>query len=566
MGRFKAYKFIYLFGLLFLGLISCTAIITNVLNYNHVIDFILNEINRKDLYVIITQNFFPESKFILVRKISIGLSLFSFVGLFYCVKRKNTLLNLLEAVVKKLKSHFYNFIYEVINNSPSINKLLIISLTAISARSVFYALDFDIQFDEAWNYNYFLHNNILYSFFGYNNYPLHNVVTWFFLKVLPDNTFTIRIPSILVGVLCCIIVFVIIKKLIKNEWIALGSMLVFSSLPFVIEYMLRSRGVIFELFYTIIVFYFLVTYLSEKLTFKRMFFLSFLNALGTFSMLSHAYFILFSSMGLLLALLYEKRKKELKFVFVYAFLSIGFSLFLLLPMILGTGILLGMNAGISQSNFLTLHYTNSFECYSTFLFGYRYFIIGYIIVFLLLIFTKDKQIKRIALFNLCFVVAVFLIPLFTKTIPPERTMGMLTILPITLIPCCFTILKQHWLLLLSFLYCLFLNCFIFAISDFFWSKKLDNYVLAVSKQLIAHRIHTITSKTDIFNYFIPGVTYNYFLQNQKIEIISSNINSTRYQPQQTNFECVVTNIKDTTKYGILIYEDYEIKIYKNTND
>jgi hypothetical protein len=343
-------------------------------------------------------------------------------------------------------------------------------------------------------------------------------------------------------------------------------MLVFSSLPIVIEYMLRSRGVIFELFFTIIVFYFLVTYLSEKLTFKRMFFLSFLNALGTFSMLSHAYFILFSSMGLLLALLYEKRKKELKFVFVYALLSIGFSLLLLLPMILGTGILLGMNAGISQSNFLTLHYTNSFECYSTFLFGYRYFIIGYIIFFVILIFTKDKQIKRIALFNLCFVVAVFLIPMLTKTIPPERTMVMLTILPITLIPCCITILKQHWLLLLSLLYCLFLNCFIFTISDFFWSKKLDNNVLAVSKQLIAHHIHTITSKTDFFNYFIPGVTYNYFLQNQKIEIISSNINSTRYQPQQTNFECVVTNINDTTKYGILIYEDYEIKIYKNTND
>jgi hypothetical protein len=152
MGRFKAYKFIYLFGLLFLGLIACTAIITNVLNYNYLIDFILNEINRKDLYAIITQKFFPESKFILVRKISIGLSLFSFVGLFYYVKRKNAIINLLEAVVKKLQSHFYNFIYEVINNSPSINKLLIISLTAISARSVFYALDFDIQFDEDENF------------------------------------------------------------------------------------------------------------------------------------------------------------------------------------------------------------------------------------------------------------------------------------------------------------------------------------------------------------------------------------------------------------------------------
>ena len=251
MGRFKAYKFIYLFGLLFLGLIACTAIITNVLNYNYLIDFILNEINRKDLYAIITQKFFPESKFILVRKISIGLSLFSFVGLFYYVKRKNAIINLLEAVVKKLQSHFYNFIYEVINNSSSINKLLIISLTAISARSVFYALDFDIQFDEAWNYNYFLHNNILYSLFGYNNYPLHNIVTWIFLKVLPDNTFVIRIPSILIGILSCITVFVVIKKIVKNEWIAFSSMLAFSSLPIVIEYMLRSRGVIFEIFFTI---------------------------------------------------------------------------------------------------------------------------------------------------------------------------------------------------------------------------------------------------------------------------------------------------------------------------
>jgi hypothetical protein len=296
-------------------------------------------------------------------------------------------------------------------------------------------------------------------------------------------------------------------------------MLVFSSLPIVIEYMLRSRGVIFEIFFTIIVFYFLISYLSGKITLNKVLFLSFLNALGTFSMLSHAYFIFFSSFSFLLVLLVQKRKKELKFVFIYGFFSIVFSLILLLPMILGTGVLLGINAGMSHSNFLALHYLNAFECYSTFLFGYRYLIFIYVLIGSFLLFNKNPQIKVIAIFNLCFVASVFLIPLFTKTNPPERTMGMLIVLPITFMPYCIIILKQNWIIFLSLLYCLCLNYFIFSISEFVWSKKLDNYVLAVSKKLIANRIHKITNKTEYFNYFIPGVTYNYLLQNQKIILL-----------------------------------------------
>jgi hypothetical protein len=566
MDNFKLYRIIYGLGFLFLVSVSCTVIITHILNYNQLINFILNEINRKDLYIIITEKYFSETKFIVIKKIFIGISLVSFVGMFFYFKHRSAVLKFLELIIKKLQTRFCNFIFSASKNNPIINKLIIISLLSIFARSIYYAIDFDIQFDEAWNYNYFLHNNIIYSFFVYNNYPLHNIVTWLFLKVLPDNTFTIRLPSILVGLLCCLTVFVVIKKFFKNQWIALGSMLVFSSLPIVIEYMLRSRGVIFEVFFILIIFYFLTTYLSEKITFNRILFLSFLNALGTFSMLSHAYFILFSSLGFFLVLLVEKRNKELKYVCFYGLLSIVFSLILLLPMLLGTGVLLGINAGISHSNFLALHYLNAFECYSTFLFGYRYFIIAYIFIIAFLLFNKDKQLKVIALFNICFVSAVFLIPLFTKTTPPERTMGMLIILPITLIPLLITFLKQNWIFAIAVSYCMFLNYSICSNSEFIWSKKLDNYVLIVSKQLLVNHIHKITSKTDLFNYFIPGVTYNYFLQNQKLEIITNNINSTRYCKQETNFECVVTNKNDTTTYGALIYEGYEIKIYKNIND
>ena len=566
MDNFKLNKIIYGLGFLFLVLVSCTAVITHILNYNQLIDFILNEINRKDLYEIITEKYFSEIKFEVVKKIFNGISLVSFIGLFFYFKHRSAVLKLLELIIKKLQTRFCNFIFTATKNNPIINKLLIISILSILGRSIYYAIDFDIQFDEAWNYNYFLHNNMIYSFCVYNNYPLHNIVTWLFLKVLPDSTFAIRLPSILVGILCCLTVFVVIKKLFKNEWIAIGSMLVFSSLPIVIEYMLRSRGVIFEVFFIVIIFYFLVRYLSQKITWNRILFLSFLNACGTYSMLSHAYFILFSSLGFLLVLFVEKRNKELKFACYYGILSIVFSLILLLPMLLGTGVLLGINAGINHSNFLALHYLNAFECYSTFLFGYRYFIIVYIFILAFLLFNKENQLKVIALFNLCFVSAVFLIPLFTKTTPPERTMGMLIILPITLIPCLITFLKQNWILGTTGSYFLFLNFSIFYNGEFIWSKKLDNYVLIVSNQLLANHIHKITSKTDLFNYFIPGVTYNYFLQNQKLEINTNNVNSTRYSKQEMNFECVVTNRNDTTTYGALIYEGYEIKIYKNIND
>ncbi|KXK43870.1 MAG: hypothetical protein UZ11_BCD004000430 [Bacteroidetes bacterium OLB11] len=90
--------------------------------------------------------------------------------------------------------------------------MLAICLFIILTRSFYFANSYYIQYDEAWNYNYFLAHNPVYTIFAYNNYPLHNLVSSFFLTFLPANTVVLRLPSILIGIFSCLFVFAIIQK------------------------------------------------------------------------------------------------------------------------------------------------------------------------------------------------------------------------------------------------------------------------------------------------------------------------------------------------------------------
>lgn len=561
MLKIKFHKIIYLLGFLFLGFIIISCICIQYIDYDFLIDYILDEINRKDLHQIITEQFFTKSKFLLVKKLSIGIGLVSIIATIIYYLKQKWIVKLIEKVVIFFKVRWHNFKHILTKNSQTTNLLLLFSLLIILARSIYFALDFDIQLDEAWNYNYFLNKNIAYTLFAYNNYPLQNITTWFFLKALPDNTFTIRLPSIIMGLATCISVFVVIKKTFKNEIIALLSMLIFASLPISIEYMLRSRGVMFELFFIVLVFYFLINYLSQKFTFNTILFISFLNALGTYSMLSHAYFIVFSFGSFFLILLLEIRFSELKYSFYYLFFSIVFSLILLIPMFVGTGVSLGVNAGVSHANYLAMHYPFSYQCYSAFITGNKYLILLFAAISFVFLFQKNVLLKRIAIINFVLFTAIFFIPIFSNATPAERTLGMLILLPLFILPLFVNYINQKILIILSIIYCLFLHYSTLNMSEFIWSKKLDKHVLNVSEVLLKNNIHGVSNNSDLFTYFIPGITYYFNLRNQKIEVQSFNKNSTRYATNLADYNCIVVDKKDTINYGKLIYNQYKFKIF-----
>ncbi|MBK7691425.1 MAG: hypothetical protein IPJ31_10000 [Bacteroidetes bacterium] len=205
------------YGILFIVVIlSATGFLMSQIAYDSLITYVLQSLHRNDLYEVLTKKYFTREKFALLKMLSWGVSACSLILLLVFFQYRSKLIKGLQQSAETVFSLIRKFRTAVCNNSKLVNRLLFVSLLLVLVRSIYYASTFYIQYDEAWNYNYFLQNTIFYSGLAYNNYPLHNVISWFFIKLLTPSTFVLRLPSIIAGILTCLLVFVTIKKLISQ--------------------------------------------------------------------------------------------------------------------------------------------------------------------------------------------------------------------------------------------------------------------------------------------------------------------------------------------------------------
>ncbi len=199
-------------GIWFLIILSLLSILAGVTwlmtsSYDDIIHFALEQLQRPDLKELLEGQYFTLDKYNRLQRVGYAAIpvLLALIG-FLIVKRKNVF-SALVSIFSMAKRFVIHAVRSIKECDRTTKVLLFILVSFVLARSVYYALYCYPQYDECWNYNYFLSNNLFTTFFAYSNYPLHNLVTFITLKLVPDSTFVMRLPNIIIGLLNLLMVF-----------------------------------------------------------------------------------------------------------------------------------------------------------------------------------------------------------------------------------------------------------------------------------------------------------------------------------------------------------------------
>ena len=542
-------------------------------SYASFIQAVLASIQRPDLETVIRTHYFSLEKFNRMRwclVISVVISTAILLALYRYKKEYN---HLIDRIIRSV-SNYLNSIQRILLSFSKTGRIaLALLLFILLCRSIYMATTFYIQYDEAWNYNLFLDKQLFYSIGAYNNYPLHNIVSWCLVHLLGSSVVVLRLTSILSGLFCTFVVALCVQHFVKNEKLAVLAAALFCCLPVSLFYMLYARGVLLEMAVALLVSFLILHYSNVGFTLKRVLFVSVLNAFGTYSMLSHPYFIVGSFAALLLySLLYEQ--KNCLLVLAYGFFSLLFSGTMLIPMMLGTG-LSPVIAVLSHHQAIQLNDIIRYvERVSFFITGFGssfYFLFVFSIGLLVYFFRKNNLLCLLSLFNCSWLLLPVFIPLLTNVYPPERSLSFLVLVPLNSAVLFFYYLdKMHLVRFMVYPLALF-SLWVFSYNTYThpflnWSRELDKQVMDVAMVLKQNHITRVYNDSREFDYFIPGIEFYFKQHHRPIEFSSSSISSTRYASTiDATIQCMVLGKQSTAAYSpgdSLFYELDDIMIYK----
>lgn len=543
-------------------------------SYASFIQAVLDSIQRPDLETVIRTHYFSLEKFNRMRwclVISVVISTAILLALYRYKKEYD---HLIDRIIRSV-SNYLNSIQRILLSFSKTGRIaLALLLFILLCRSIYMATTFYIQYDEAWNYNLFLDKQLFYSIGAYNNYPLHNIVSWCLVHLLGSSVVVLRLTSILSGLFCTFVVALCAQHFVKNEKLALLAAALFCCLPVSLFYMLYARGVLLEMAVALLVSFLILHYSNIGFTLKRVLFVSVLNAFGTYSMLSHPYFIVGSFAALLLySLLYEQKKCLL--VLAYGFFSLLFSGSMLIPMMLGTG-LSPVIAVLSHHQAIQLNDVIRYvERVSFFITGFStsfYFLFVFSIGLLVYFVRKNNLLCLLSLFNCSWLLLPVFIPLLTNVYPPERALSFLVLVPLNSAVLFFYYLDKIRVVRFMVYPLSLFSLWVFSYNTYThpflnWSRELDKQVMDVAMVLKQNHITRVYNDSREFDYFIPGIEFYFKQHHRPIEFSSSSISSTRFASTiDATIQCVVLSKQSTAAYcpgDSLIYESGDIMIYKH---
>ncbi len=545
--------------LVFLLLLGCClvwlipALLVHVLAYDQLLHYVVGTLHRPDLENTLRTRFFTASKFSLLQTLLPVLALVgTSVAAYLWYKRKN-ILHTISGYLQWCAVQKQKIALTWRETAAPIRWLMRLLLLLLAARSVYYATTWNVQYDEAWNYNYFLGQKWWYSIVAYNNYPLHNLLAWPLAKLMPGaTTLAMRIPGILAGLTACFGVFVCTQRLWRNERLSLLCSALFACLPVTVFYMLYARGVMLEILFALPLAYFIIKAMQQPMSRNALFTFVVLQALGTYSMLSHPYFIAFSGLALVVSQLFKHKSKW----FAYSWLliaSVLAGLLLLVPVMMGTGLGLGLQVAAGQHSNITLSLLlTQVEKNAQFITGYSYAFYVLALINLIALRHSSKQVQATALLNFCLLLCPIFIPLLTHTVPPERALAFLVVVPVLTMGLAIRMLPKPipayayglgGLLLISILSWKshthgFLN----------WSRKKDKAARETATVLMQQGVQTLYNQCADMSYYIPAIDYYYRIEGQHISFYSSEQASTRYAPvsESGKFDITASCCPDTT--------------------
>ena len=504
--------------------------------YTACLHSVVQKLHRPDLLTAMQTRYFTRSTYVQLR-VLLGVAGSLALVLYALFFRRRIYMH---QFVQQLLQTAYN-LFHLANQSyhsfKSTSKVLFFVLLLFTfLRSLYYNHHYELQFDEAWNAVFYLKGSWYYSLLAYNNYPLHNLITWCFVHTLGMHAWVLRLPVIMMGVCCTGLIAILTQQITQRSEISLSAALLFACLPVSVFYMLYARGVLFELFFVLLIIGLFITKKQANYSFQHAIGFALLNLFGTLSMVSHPVFILGTSLALFVLAFNKHSNITFRFVGHYSFFSLMFSGLALFPMLFITG---KWPIVSNMHSLKTLHALDGFS----FLFSCSGFITGYpwlipasacVSIVVLFVSMSSEKIRLLASLNLGLVTAVYLITFLFGLSLPERSMSFLFVVPLSslllLLIWLYQLTRSRWAVI--FFTCLLSILFSYKahVHPFLnWSKTLDQQVKSVAYTLQQQHVHHVYNASRDFDYFIPGIEFYYASAHDSILFSSSSAKSSRYK-------------------------------------
>lgn len=236
--------------------------------------------------------------------------------------------------------YLLGFLKKGVSNIAAIEKTVIIAFFSVFAlRTVYRAVTSPITSDEAWTYLTFISRGLPVSLgvnYSPNNHIFYSILGNFTFYLPFDDTFNLRLPSLILTFICCFLFFVCIRLLFNFLTAFLSTSLLISLYPF-LYYSIQARG------YLLITLLFAVCFFAISAVIKtgrREFWVVFSVAsiLGAYTLPSFLYPFLSLSLFAFFYFVYQRQYAEIKRLFISGAL-IGLSVLVLyLPVFALSGV------------------------------------------------------------------------------------------------------------------------------------------------------------------------------------------------------------------------------------
>ena len=519
----------FLVALIFLGIIAGFIWLFTI-EYQDLISLALNQLERHDLREVLEEKYFTDHNFSRLQRLGYSVIPIAAGILGFWIVLRNKVIGGIDNLIQRIRGLIKAVIRSVRNSKTSTQYILAGLIILILIRSVYYALYYYPQYDECWNYNYFLSSNPLSSVLAYNNYPLHNLLTYLFLSLLPDSTFVMRLPNIILGLINVVLIFALVKRIFEKEELALAAAGLFAVLPTVVFYMLFARGVMLALFFAIPLLYFFIVPRAENWTKSDIVIVALISAWGSYSMISFPVLLCTLYLISLILILIRKNKVRIKHVLMAAVVSFVLSFLFYSPMLLGTGLNLQPHSGYLMNEVDWTLLIEKAEFVSRNQIGFYWGAYFFIILNMVLLFLSKRQ--YIILFNLALLATPFVLPILFKTYLPARALGFQAfaylLSALVLLEYVLRFTNRYALVLIAILALLGFNYVSISHTFFTWSKSQDKGAFEIAQVFQEQKITDYYDLSGAFQYFVPSILYHHKIVGQPIRFYTNDKKSSRY--------------------------------------
>jgi len=519
----NSWSFTLVLALLAILGLFVSAIVIWIVSYDSLIYHVLSVTGKFHLEDALRERFFTPEKFCWLRTLLPFLAIATGI-LVFRFRKKIAAIHIFR--------HYYADICRAWKNLQPSQKsevfLFRLVFVYITAKALYYIISTDIQYDEAWSFNYYTANPWYLTPFIYSNYPLHELLTHL-TKWLPFPMYVnLRLPVLFTGMAWIFACYCCTARLWGKK-AGLLAMAILGTLPPAALYMLQAKGFLMVALFTILLttVLHLVYIHGWNDTRRRWLVLSVFLGLW-----SSPVFILPLVIQLLTALMlfsFPGKRTCLKELLIWSFAGILAGMCLYLPVLAGTGIDPLIHAATLHGK-SPAHHTMwwHIKFISLWVTGWSggWVLMGIVLLSLLGMFRgKFKFIGICGVLSLFSIVAV---PFITGSYLFPRVWIFLLVpvgwaLVYVMLPVLRN-LKGVFALIIIFL---ILNTYSYAVYvERTWSYPWDHTSAEISKLFLKKGVRTYY--TD-FDYILPIVEFNYRLRKKKIQAYISNESSMQFR-------------------------------------